>query len=384
MNGIFRLPMAAAAALMICSTVQADVTVEQKTTLNVASLINAHGEVTSNFSADRKREDTATHCEGMMSIFCKNLQNGDIVRLDRSVTWTLDPKKKTYRETAFATPEELAQMRAKMQARMEKLRSCPASPQKEQTQDKSKCEMSPPKFEVRKTDDKQSIAGHDTQRNVATVTASCTNKDTGEVCDTVVAVDLWMTQDKIAGLDDRRAFELAYAKKLGLDDPQGAMRTEIARFLGPYQAQIKQLTDKTRDLKGLPLKTSMRVVMGGPQCKTKADASGGDASGGDNANPLASVTQGGKALGKLMGGMFKKKKDDSTDAASATPAPAAPATPDPYAAYAQLGAFGIETVSISTEPVPATRYEIPPDWKKEEPKAAKESDDDVTCPKNGS
>jgi len=63
------------------------------------------------------------------------------------------------------------------------------------------------------------------------------------------------------GADDRRVFEQAYAKKLGLDDAQGVLRGEFAKFLAPYQSQIKQLTDKSSDLKGQPLKTSLRVMM---------------------------------------------------------------------------------------------------------------------------
>ena len=79
----------------------------------------------------------------------------------------------------------------------------------------------------------------------------------------MVAVDVWLTQDKLPGTADRRAFAQAYAKKLGLEDAQGAMSGEYAKFLAPYQAQIKQLTDKSSDLKGLPLKTWLRVMLGG-------------------------------------------------------------------------------------------------------------------------
>jgi hypothetical protein len=189
-------------------------------------------------------------------------------------------------------PEDLAQMRAKMQARIEQMRSCPVS-QKQQPIDKSKCEMSPQKIDVHKTDDNISIAGHDAQRTLATLTETCTNKDTGDVCDTVVALDVWLTQDKLPGAEDRRAFDQAYAKKLGLVDEQGAMRGEFAKFLAPYQSQIKQLTDKSSDLKGQPLKTSLRVLMGGPQCsnaKSKSSESA-DNSAEDHRNPANDVEQ---------------------------------------------------------------------------------------------
>src|SRR6202030_4640864 len=140
-------------ATLGATAAQADVTVQSKNTLDVASMIRMHGASTTSITSDKKRDDTESHCEGMMSLVCGNLHGGEIVRLDRGLTWHLEPDKKSYREDIFATPEELAQMRAKMQARLEKMRSCPVSP-RQQPIDKSKCEMSPPKIDVRKTDDK--------------------------------------------------------------------------------------------------------------------------------------------------------------------------------------------------------------------------------------
>ena len=174
--------------------------------------------------------------------------------------------------------------------------------------------MSPPKIDVHKTDDKMSIAGHDAQRTAATWTQTCTDKETGDVCDTIIAVDLWLTQDKLPGSADRHAFDAAYARKLGLDDTDGAMRGQVAKFLAPYQSQIKQLTDKSADLKGQPLKTSLRVLMGGQQCSAANKMKSGQASGGDanGANPMANVAQAGKAVSNLVGGLFHRKKSDDS------------------------------------------------------------------------
>jgi hypothetical protein len=369
-------------AALGATAVQADVTVQQKTTLDVASMIKTHGASTTSITADKKRDDTESHCEGMMSLVCGNVHGGEIVRLDRGVTWHLEPDKKSYREDVFATPAQLAEMRTVMQERLEKMRSCPVS-QRQQPVDKSKCEMSPPKIDVHKTDDRMSIAGHDVQRTLATLTETCTNKDTGDVCDTVVALDVWLTQDTLPGTADRRAFGQAYAKKLGLEDAQGAMRADFAKFLAPYQAQIKQLSEKSGDLKGQPLKTSLRVMMGGPQCgaaKAKANGSSGDSSAGGG-NPMS---QAGKAMGNLMGGLFHKKKTDDSQTASGgdtATANAPPSEPDPYAQYAQLAAFSTETVAISTDAIPADRFELPADWKKDVPPPSKTGKEEFTCPR---
>jgi hypothetical protein len=388
-----------ACASLGTTAVQADVTVQEKTTLDVASMIRMHGATTTSITADKKRDDSESHCEGMMSLVCGNLHRGDIVRLDRGLTWHLEPDKKSYREDIFATPEQLAEMRVRLQANLEKMRSCPVS-QKQQPIDKSKCEMSPPKIDVHKTDDKMTIAGHEARRTQATLTETCTNKDTGDVCDTVIAVDLWLTPDKVPGASDRHAFAQAYAKKLGLDDPQGPMRGEFAKFLAPYQAQIKQLTDKSEDLKGQPLKTSLRVLMGGQQCSSTAKMKSNGSAGGDNStsgngNPMNNVTQAGKAIGSALGGLFHKKKTDDSQSGGATPpdststadapppAPAAPVAPDPFAQYVQMAAFTTETVAISTDTVPADRFEVPADWKKIIPAPSKKGDDEFTCPKSG-
>ena len=253
-----------------------------------------------------------------------------------------------------------------------------------------------------------SIAGHDAQRTQATLTETCTNKETGDVCDTVVAFDIWLTQDKIAGVADRRAFAQAYAKRMGLLDEQGALSADMAKFLAPYQAQIKQLSDKSSDFKGQPLKTTFRVMMGGQQCgataKLKANGGSDAPAAASSSSPMTNVAQAGKALGSsvgnLVGGLFHKKKtDDSQPAASAAAAPdaAAAGTPpaggttavasvaaaDPYAQYVQMAAFSSETVSISADPIPGDRFDIPADWKKDAPKTAKQGDDDFTCPKTG-
>jgi hypothetical protein len=406
--GALRTACFLAGAPFAAAVVQADVTLEQRTTLDVASVIRTHGSSTTNVAADKKREDTESHCEGLMSLVCGNVRSGEIVRLDRGLTWHLEPDKKRYREDVFATPEELAAMRSKMQARLEKMRSCPV-PQKQQPIDKSKCQMSPPKIDVHKTDDKMSFAGHEAQRTVATLTETCTNKDTGDVCDTVIAIDLWLTQDKLPGAGDRRTFDQAYAKKLGLTDEQGALRGEFTKFLAPYQSQIKQLTDKSGDLKGQSLKTSLRVMIGGQQCsaaKVKANGSANtDNSASAAGNPMANVAQAGKAIGSsvgnLVGGMFHKKKTDdaptaasaaappdAATAASASPSTAAPTgapgggAADPYARFLQMATFTTETVTINADTIPADRFEVPGDWKKEEPKASKQVDDDVTCPKS--
>ena len=83
-------------------------------------MIRMHGAIPTHITTDKKREDTESQCEGMMSLICGNLRGGNIVPLDRGVNWHLQPDQKTYREEVFVTPEEMAQIRARMQANLEK------------------------------------------------------------------------------------------------------------------------------------------------------------------------------------------------------------------------------------------------------------------------
>jgi hypothetical protein len=168
------------------------------------------------------------------------------------------------------------------------------------------------------------------------------------------------------------------------------------------------LTDKSSDLKGQPLKTSLRVMIGGQQCsaaKVKANGSANtDNSAGAAGNPITNVAQAGKAIGSsvgnLVGGMFHKKKTGDEPAAAGAAAPADAATAasaspstaaapgggaaDPYAQFMRMATFTTETVTINAEAIPANRFEVPGDWKKEEPKASKQVDEDFTCPKSES
>jgi hypothetical protein len=126
-NRVWGVAASTITCTLIGTSVHADVTVQQKTSLDVASVIRMHGASTSSITTDKKREDTESHCEGMMSLLCGNVQGGEIVRLDRDVTWHLEPDKKRYREQVFATPAQIAAMHAKMQATLEKMQSCPVS-----------------------------------------------------------------------------------------------------------------------------------------------------------------------------------------------------------------------------------------------------------------
>jgi hypothetical protein len=418
MRVIDRLPFAMSIALAVAMVSvsrpgHADVTIQQQTSYDFA-IIKMHGTRTELTSTDKRRSDSEMHCEGMLlSMFCGNTQSGEIVRLDRNLEWALEPKKMEYQEKPLPTAAQLLAARQEAQAMMEKVKQCPAMTQHTASApDTAKCEMSPPRVEVKQPGTHASFAGHDTQLTQIALTSSCTNKTTGDVCDFVFGLDSWLTQDQIAGLADQKAFREAYQGKLGIDPRDPAIQKQMQQFLAPYADVLKQVSAKSGELKGYPLKTVLRITYGGEHCgavkNQPAGASGnalGDATqAAGNAAEASATSAAGSAAGaaagnvaknslgssifssaansfgsKLASGLFNKKKADT-----AAPAPAnAPDTGLP-SGMIQAAQISIETTAIDAAAVPPEKFEIPAGWKKVEPKAKDTGSREFTCPTAGS
>ncbi len=370
--------IAAAAALgaMTPRAAHADVTIVEQSTFDL-SILKAHGNATEFTSADKQRRDSTFHCEGFMSLLCGNAQSGEIVRLDRDVRWSLEPKKQEYRETPFLTAAQRQAAEQQAAATLEKMQQCPAGQRSTApAPDTQKCQMTPPKFDLVQTDQHATLAGHDARLTQITMTQSCTNPDTGDSCDFQIGMDAWLSEDAIAGLDDRRAFLKAYLHKMGLDSPDSVIQGQMRKFLAPYEASLKQLAGKTAALRGYPLKSAVRIAFGGPHCASaqgkQNDAGASDAGGGQQPpTSLGSVAS--NLGGKLMGGLFKKKADPAADASQSSALPPG---------MVQAAQFTTETQSITPGPIAPAQFEIPAGWKLVTPAPRKEKE--FSCPGAGS
>jgi hypothetical protein len=408
------LPAAVLVAGCIAPMARADVTVQQETTFDV-TMIKAHSTATEYTTADKQRRDSDTHCDGLMSIMCRNMANEHIVRLDRDVEWSLEPSKKEYVEHALPTAAEREAAAARARAELEKLKSCPAVQQNSSAPDTSKCDMSPPKLDEKQTDQHQTIGGHDSRLTRVTLTQSCRNRETNDTCDFVFAMDSWLTQDTVPGAADRKAFATAYMKKLGLDQMSAQTAQGLQQFLAPYQDSLKQLSAKADDFKGYPMRTAFAISFGGAQCAAAknasaqnanasvpnplTDASGaaadaatgsaagaaGSAAGQAAANAAGNSVAGGvlgsaaSAFGsKLTSGLFHKKSDSG----SAATAPAAAAGPPADPNMVRVAAITVETTSITTDPIPADKFEIPAGWKQVTVRANR-PEKEFSCPSSG-
>ena len=399
---------ALAAVLVTAPCARADVTVQTQSTFDLA-IIKAHGSSTESTTADKQRRDTEMHCEGFMSLMCGNAQSGEIVRLDRDLSWSLDPKHKTYKEAPFPTPEQRAEAERKAKELMAKIQQCPAMQQHAATPgpDTSKCQMSPPVIDVKATDQHATLAGHDARLTQVALTQSCKSRDSGDECQYSLAMDAWLTQDQIAGVEETKAFRTAYFKKLGLDPSSEMVQQQMKQFLAAYQDSLKQLAAKSSDLKGYPLKSTVRILFGGEHCAaakqqqgagggsavgnasdaaagaaTSAGASAAGAAAGQAASNAAGNSAASSILGpaasafgsNLVGGLFKKKS-------APAPAPAAPEGSGVPANMVQAASFTVETTSITVGPVPAGQFDIPAGWKLVAPKPQEEKE--FTCPQGG-
>jgi hypothetical protein len=400
---------------------RADVTVQEQTTFDV-TMMKMHGSATEYTTEDKQRRDSDMQCEGFMSMFCGNLDTGHITRLDKDVEWQLEPKKKEYRETPIPTAAQRAAAMQAAQAELDKMKQCPAM-QQQNTQpapDTSKCEMSPPKFEVKTPGTHATVAGYDATLTQLALTQSCTNKQTGDTCDFVLQFETWLTQQPVAGAEDRRTYHTNYAKKLGLDpaslSANPAQMAQMQRFLAPYADAMKEVSAKAGDFKGYPLKTTLRIAFGGPNCAAAKNAQNSASSGGSGgvvgdagqaaqsagagaaagaagsgagtaAANAAGNGVGGSILGsaasafgsKLVSGMFAKKNSSSSGSTPAATPAAGPSTLPP--GMIQAAAITMETTSITQGAIPASQFEIPAGWKLDTPPPAKAHE--FSCPKAG-
>lgn len=385
------LAIAAAAALAILpSFARADVTVGQKTSMSLGG-INIDIDSVERTSADKQRSDSTVSCHGFLSLFCHGMEGGRIVRLDKQVEWELQPKKKLYSERPFPTAAQRAEAQARVEAAMEEMKKCPMpqSPGASQASapDTSRCQLSPPVLNVNATDEHATIVGHDARKTSVVMSQTCTDTQTGDVCEMDYGFDAWLTTDEIPGTDERNAFTRQYLQAQGLDPNNPQLQRTVRQFMAPYADQLKQLQGKAADLKGYPLRTTFYMAFGGPHCgKAKQAAQQQQAS---SRSPFSMHSIASNALATGLSSLFHRGAaaihTDSAGGAAASSAAneaaeptanaaagsmtaessssgsAAPAAP-PAGPLVRVISLTTETTSIDTSSISPDQFEIPAGW----------------------
>jgi len=388
------LTLSAAAALAVLPPpARADVTVGQKTSMSLGA-INMDIDSVERTSGDKQRNDSTVTCHGFLSLFCRDVEGGRIVRLDKQVEWELQPKKKLYSERPFPTPEQRAAAQKRLEAAMEEMKKCPLPQSQSASQtsapDTSQCQLSSPVLNVNTTGEHATILGHDAQKTSVVLSQTCTDTQTGDVCEIDYGFETWLTTDEIPGADERNAFVKKYLAAQGLDPNNPRLQHTLQQFMAPYADQIKQLQSRAGDLKGYPLRTTFYMAFGGPHCgKAKQAAQQQQASSGSHFS-MHSLATG--ALASGLSGFFHHGASaihtDSAGGAAASSAANQAAEPAANAAAGSMTgpsssspsggstapapasgplirvvSLTTETTSIDTSSIPSDQFEIPADWK---------------------
>ncbi len=381
-----------AAAILALPTApaRADVTIGQRTSMSFAGLdidINS----VERTSADKQRYDTSTQCHGILSLFCRDIEGGRIIRLDKQLEWRLDPKNKLYSVQPFPTPAQRAAARKEFEAAMKEMKNCPmpqspgASPH---APDTSHCQLSSPVLEVTPTDEHATIIGHDARKTNVVLSQTCTDSRTGDVCEINYGFEVWLTPDAIPGGDERTAFMKKYLAAEGLDPNNPRLQHTVERFMAPYAGELKQLQGKAADLKGSPLRTTFYMAFGGPHCARAKQAAQQQQANGSHPFSVHGIVS--HALASGFAGLFHRGAaaihtgsaggTAAAGAANEAAEPAATAAANSMTAQSSSGSpsaapapgallrvisLTTETTSVDTSSIPSDQFEIPADWKLE-------------------
>ena len=382
---------AAATLASLPGAARADVTIGQKTSMNLAG-INIDINSVERTSGDKQRTDTTTQCHGLLSLFCHNMQGGRIVRLDKQLEWQLQPAKQRYTERPFPTPEQRAAAQQELEAAMEQMKQCPM-PQAQNTSqaapDTSHCQLSSPVLSVNPTNEHATILGHDAHKTDVVLSQTCTDTQTGDVCEIDYGFETWQTTDAIPGADERTEFTKKYLAAQGLDPNNPQLQRTLQQFMAPYAGELKQLQGKAADLSGYPLRTTFYMAFGGPHCGKAKQAQQQQAQQQGNGNPFSMHSIASHALASGFSSLFHRgaaaiHTDSAGGAAAASAAsdaadPAAnaaagsmaaepsssgsapPAQPS-AAALVRVVSLITETTSIDTSSISSDQFEIPAGW----------------------
>jgi hypothetical protein len=353
----------------VAGTAQADITIERTTSVDgvgAMGFANMSGTSKTSISGDNSRTDSDMKMQSkLIGFLARNAvgPSADIVLLDEDKIYHLNMNKKQYTETSF---EEL---RAQMQKVSDQLNSAHDKTQPSATQpsavDQSKCVWLPARVDVNKSGEKAQFAGYDAQRVTVTATQPCQDKETGAICEIALVMDQWMSSD-FAESSEARKFYSAYVSKMGMNPLTSQDASERAKALfGQYKGVWTEVAAKMQTVKGYPVKSSFTLGMGGAQCKDsksqQAQPNQADNGAQSSGSPQSPSDLAGAVVGKL-GSLFQKKKSNA-DAPAAQPAPAAAPVAMP-AGDVPLMTVSSELVSVSTNPVSADLFAVPPGFKK--------------------
>jgi|GEM_PF-7090688 len=163
----------------------------------------------------------------------RSRETADIARLDRDLTWTLDPGGKTYVETTFDA------MRAQTLAAAQDADSIAMT---------AEAPDADPRVEIDPTSDVRRIGPWEARRVIINVSTQVVDLKSGSKRNGWIVWELWMA-DPVPGVQEIRSFDQIYAEKLGTSSEFVPMMT-----LGEsYRKSVKQAMLALRQTTGYPV-----------------------------------------------------------------------------------------------------------------------------------
>ena len=374
------------ACVLLSATAQAnaDISYSQYMTVEVSgamSLYASEGTVLTQIAGDKARIENNVQMKSRLArTFMGNSAAGSIVRLDKGLVWNLDTDKRQYTEQSFA---ELRAQRQKVMDSMEQ--SGQQGGGLPITSDG--CQWSESEVEFERPRGKETVAGLKASKNILKMHQSCRDPGTGNTCELSWIMETWMAK-KVPAEKEARAFRQSWAEALGLGESMSGMEGPGAALVAMFSANWEELAAELEQVKGYPLRSLLKMEIGGEQCKTASgqaiamDEMWGDAStaaynaaldqtGSATGSAIGTATAeslgggvggsiGGAAIGAATGeliggltGMFKKKKPSES-------------RPQTAVGDARVTVFTItsEVTDWSEITIPDERFEAPAGWKK--------------------
>lgn len=271
-------------AALVCTALavpalRADVKTREKTTFALEGIM---GGIVRTFGGKAAKEgitsDVALKGDRKSSI---SDVGGQIIDLHEQKVYTLDVKKKEYKVQTFA----------EIRAEFEKAKADAEKQSKDvKPEDKEKADQAAKQMEfeinVKKTGEKKSLAGYDTEEVVVTVTGHEKGKALEESGGFVMTSDMWMAP-KIAALDELGQFQLKYMRAVYGESFVADMQ-QMAAVMAMYpsfKTMATQMQTEGQKMQGTPLSTTVvfEAVKSAEQMKaadSQKDSGGGGGLGG--------------------------------------------------------------------------------------------------------
>lgn len=272
------------AVLIFSVAAQADVTRKHSTTSKFMGTNTAT--TTDSYAGDRSASESSTKwTKGLMKTMTrgKPVESTTIVRLDKELVWSIDPKKETYREMTFA------EFKAMLEQGLADLDQAAESDEEaEEAEEPGTEDMYEWTTEDLSASDPKPINGW-TCRNAHIVTTGINKEDPKDKI--VISFDTWNSED-VPGAAEIADFQMRYMKALGLDER--VLTPGLLQVAELYQDKMATLIEAVKKAPGEPVQSLIDI-----QHNRRKGKSVGEAIGEGAANELTKKVPFG----------FGKKKD---------------------------------------------------------------------------